>query len=101
MWEGESIFAIVSSLRLSPSDSGRVLLPLSEDSGPASPQAALPPTPSDAAPRSTTLLKMTSLGDTFALSYPSRRYRSALIGIIVHSSQSVLVLALILSLVLK
>src|SRR5215218_3491101 len=30
-----------------------------------------------------------SLVDIFALSYPSRRYRSALIGIIVHSSQSV------------
>src|SRR5919107_3373181 len=43
----------------------------------------------------------TLLGDTFALSYPSRRYRSALIGIIVHSSQSVLVLALLLTLVLK
>jgi membrane protease YdiL (CAAX protease family) len=42
-----------------------------------------------------------TLLDTFALSYPSRRYRSALIGIIVHSSQSVLVLALILPLVLK
>jgi membrane protease YdiL (CAAX protease family) len=41
------------------------------------------------------------LGDTFALSYPSRRYRSALIGIIVHSSQSVLVLVLLLTLVLK
>ena len=27
--------------------------------------------------------------DTFALAYPSRRYRSALIGIIVHSSQSI------------
>jgi hypothetical protein len=35
------------------------------------------------------------------LSYPSRRYRSALIGIIVHSSQSVLVLVLLLTLVLK
>ena len=41
------------------------------------------------------------LGDTLALSYPSRRYRSALIGIIVHSSQSVLVLVLLLTLVLK
>jgi uncharacterized protein len=43
----------------------------------------------------------TLLGDTLALSYPSRRYRSALIGIIVHSSQSVLVLVLLLSLVLQ
>src|SRR4051794_28636831 len=32
--------------------------------------------------------------DTVAISYPSRRYRSALIGIIVHSAQSVVVLAL-------
>jgi membrane protease YdiL (CAAX protease family) len=40
-----------------------------------------------------------TLLDTFALSYPSRRYRSALIGIAVHSSQSVLVLVLILPLV--
>ena len=39
--------------------------------------------------------------DTFALSYPSRRYRSALIGIIVHSSQSVMFFALILPLVLQ
>jgi uncharacterized protein len=43
----------------------------------------------------------TLVGDTFALSYPSRRYRSALIGIIVHSSQSVFFLALLLFLVLK
>ena len=42
-----------------------------------------------------------NLLDTFALSYPSRRYRSALIGIAVHSSQSVLILALVLPLVLK
>jgi uncharacterized protein len=42
-----------------------------------------------------------SLVDTFALAYPSRRYRSALMGIIVHSSQSVLLLALLLALVLK
>src|SRR5829696_8121568 len=43
----------------------------------------------------------TALVDTFALSYPSRRYRSALIGIIVHSSQSVVVLILLLLLVLQ
>jgi membrane protease YdiL (CAAX protease family) len=42
-----------------------------------------------------------SLVDTFAPSYPSRRYRSALIGIIVHSSQTVVFLALILALVLQ
>jgi uncharacterized protein len=47
------------------------------------------------------VIPATLLGDTFALSYPSRRYRSALIGIIVHSSQSVLVLVLLLTLVLK
>jgi membrane protease YdiL (CAAX protease family) len=35
-----------------------------------------------------------TLLDTFALSYPSRRYRSALIRIIVHSTQQVMVLAL-------
>jgi membrane protease YdiL (CAAX protease family) len=46
-------------------------------------------------------MPVTLLVDTFALSYPSRRYRSALIGIIVHSSQSVVVLALLLYLVLK
>src|SRR5215210_3923146 len=40
-----------------------------------------------------------TLVDTFALAYPSRRYRSALIGIIAHSSQSVffgLLLAIVL-----
>jgi membrane protease YdiL (CAAX protease family) len=42
-----------------------------------------------------------TLLDTFALSYPSRRYRSALIGIIVHSFQSVFALAVILPLVLQ
>jgi uncharacterized protein len=34
------------------------------------------------------VMPATLLVDTFALAYPSRRYRSALIGIIVHSSQS-------------
>jgi membrane protease YdiL (CAAX protease family) len=43
----------------------------------------------------------TALLDTFALAYPSRRYRSAVIGIVVHSTQSVLVLALTLALVLR
>ena len=47
------------------------------------------------------VIPATLVGDTFALSYPSRRYRSALIGIIVHSSQSVLVLVLLLFLVIK
>jgi membrane protease YdiL (CAAX protease family) len=39
--------------------------------------------------------------DTFIISYPSKRYRSALIGIVVHSVQSVVLLALVLSLALK
>jgi uncharacterized protein len=43
----------------------------------------------------------TALLDTLILSYPSKRYRSALIGIAVHSAQSVVVLGLVLSLVLK
>lgn len=42
-----------------------------------------------------------TLLDTFILGYPSRRYRSALIGIIVHSAQTVVFTALILTLVLK
>jgi uncharacterized protein len=44
---------------------------------------------------------LATLLDTFALSYPSRRYRSALIGIAVHSSQQVMMLALTLTLVLQ
>jgi membrane protease YdiL (CAAX protease family) len=47
------------------------------------------------------VIPATLLVDTFAMAYPSRRYRSALIGIIVHSSQSVVFLALLLFLVLK
>jgi membrane protease YdiL (CAAX protease family) len=42
-----------------------------------------------------------ALLDTFILSYPSKRYRSALVGIAVHSAQSVFFFALTLSLVLK
>lgn len=42
-----------------------------------------------------------TLLDAFILAYPSRRYRSALIGIAVHSSQTVFVLAIALALVLK
>jgi membrane protease YdiL (CAAX protease family) len=42
-----------------------------------------------------------ALLDTFIVAYPSKRYRSALIGIIVHSSQSVLFGALALAVVLK
>ena len=39
--------------------------------------------------------------DTFILSYPSRRFRSAVIGIVVHSAQSVVLFGIVLSLVLK
>jgi CAAX protease family protein len=39
--------------------------------------------------------------DTFIIAYPTKRYRSALIGIAVHSAQSVVFLALAMSLVLK
>ena len=42
-----------------------------------------------------------ALLDTFILAYPSKRYRSALIGIIVHSSQSVLFVVLTIAIVLK
>ena len=44
---------------------------------------------------------LNTLFDSMILAYPSRRYRSALIGIIVHSSQSVIAGALILTLVLS
>jgi uncharacterized protein len=47
------------------------------------------------------VIPQTLLVDTFAEAYPSRRYRSALIGIIVHSSQSLVLLVLLLFLVLK
>jgi membrane protease YdiL (CAAX protease family) len=43
----------------------------------------------------------TALLDSFFLAYPSKRYRSALIGIVVHSAQSVVLLGAVLSLVLK
>jgi uncharacterized protein len=42
----------------------------------------------------------TTLLDTFALSYPSRRFQSAWMGIIVHSAQSVVVIGVVLGLVL-
>lgn len=41
-----------------------------------------------------------NLLDTLILSYPTKRYRSALIGIAVHSTQSILVVAVVLPLVL-
>jgi membrane protease YdiL (CAAX protease family) len=47
------------------------------------------------------VIPSTLVGDTFALAYPSRRYRSALIGIIVHSSQSLFFLTLLLLMVLQ
>ena len=42
-----------------------------------------------------------ALLDTFIIAYPSKRYRSALIGIAVHSAQSVVLGVIVLSLVLK
>jgi len=42
----------------------------------------------------------TSLVDIFALSYPSRRFQSAWMGIIVHSAQSVVILIVVFTLVL-
>ena len=47
------------------------------------------------------VIPQTLLVDTFVEAYPSRRYRSALIGIIVHSSQSVFVVTLVLFIVLQ
>jgi uncharacterized protein len=43
----------------------------------------------------------TTLIDIFALAYPSRRFQSAWMGIIVHSTQSVAVIIVVLALVLK
>ena len=42
----------------------------------------------------------TTLVDIFALAYPSRRFESAWMGIIVHSVQSVVVIVVVLTLVL-
>jgi membrane protease YdiL (CAAX protease family) len=42
-----------------------------------------------------------ALVDMFILAYPSKRYRSALIGIVVHSAQSVVFVILALAIVLK
>jgi uncharacterized protein len=41
-----------------------------------------------------------TLLDTFALSYPSRRFRSTWMGIAVHSTQSLVVVAVVLAAVL-
>jgi membrane protease YdiL (CAAX protease family) len=46
------------------------------------------------------VIPQTLLVDTFVLGYPSRRYRSALIGIAVHSVQSVFFTVLLVGLVL-
>jgi uncharacterized protein len=43
----------------------------------------------------------TALWDTIALAYPARRFQSAWMGIIVHSAQSVFILILLLTVVLK
>lgn len=43
----------------------------------------------------------TSLFDTFTYAYPTKRFRSALIGIAVHSAQSLVFLVLVLALVLE
>jgi membrane protease YdiL (CAAX protease family) len=42
-----------------------------------------------------------TLLDTFVLAYPSKRYHSALIGIAVHSAQTVVISALVLALVMS
>ena len=42
-----------------------------------------------------------TLVDTFALAWPSRRYRSALLGIAVHSAQTVALVVVVLPLVLQ
>lgn len=42
-----------------------------------------------------------TLLDAFLLAYPSKRYNSALIGIAVHSAQSVLIVGVVLALVLR
>jgi membrane protease YdiL (CAAX protease family) len=47
------------------------------------------------------VIPQTLLVDTFAVAYPSARYRSALIGIVVHSAQSVVFSVLTLALVLR
>jgi membrane protease YdiL (CAAX protease family) len=41
-----------------------------------------------------------TLIDTFAMAYPSRRYRSAWMGIVVHSTQSLMIVGVVLAAVL-
>jgi membrane protease YdiL (CAAX protease family) len=43
----------------------------------------------------------TLLADTFLVAYPSKHYRSALIGIAVHSAQSVVLAAIVMALVIS
>ena len=43
----------------------------------------------------------TALLDTVIIAYPTKRYRSAWIGIAVHSAQSVFLAALVLALVVR
>jgi hypothetical protein len=43
----------------------------------------------------------TTLIDTIALAYPSRRYDSPWVGTVVHSAQSVFIILLVLGLVLE
>ena len=52
-------------------------------------------------PSSTAYAIPVALLDTFLVAWPSRRYRSALVGIAVHSVQSVVLTLLLLSLVLR
>jgi membrane protease YdiL (CAAX protease family) len=47
------------------------------------------------------VIPQTVLVDTFALAYPARRYRSAVLGILAHSAQSVFFTVLVLGVVLK
>ena len=46
------------------------------------------------------VIPATLLVDTFTLAYPSKRYRSAWVGIVVHTAQSVVLAAIVLTLVL-
>ena len=46
------------------------------------------------------LIPWTLLIDTFAIAYPSRRYQSAWIGIVVHSTQSVFFMVIVLTYVM-
>jgi membrane protease YdiL (CAAX protease family) len=47
------------------------------------------------------VIPQTLLVDTFAVAYPSRRYRSALLGIVAHSAQSLFFTVLVVGLVLR